>query len=344
MINALKKNGPLWELFTRREEYSASITDIHRRFPRYLSGYREIFEPAVSRSIVESGQKFEYPGSRSFAVCLTHDIDSLSPGRKDLVLQTYQSLKSGRLLDGFKTPFSTAVKKWNRLRNFPEIMALEEQYGAVSTFFFLTADADINRIDYKITDVRDDLRSILKNGWEVGLHTGYYSYDDPAKIAVEKLRLEKAISRRVKGCRNHFLRFKTPDSWKILSEAGFEYDTTFGYADCVGFRNGMCHPFRPYDLEADREINLIEIPLTIMDGTLFEYMRLDDMTALSLTKTLIDTVEKYRGVITILWHNTYMVGTKLKFYEQILKYCREKNAYMSSCEDIANICREQLPV
>ena len=56
--------------------------------------------------------------------------------------------------------------------------------------------------------------------------------------------------------------------------------------------------------------------------------------AWDVTKMRIGTVEKYSGVITILWHNAYMVDDKLKFYEKILEYCYEKGAWMTSGEEI----------
>jgi hypothetical protein len=55
---------------------------------------------------------------------------------------------------------------------------------------------------------------------------------------------------------------------------------------------------------------------------------------IALAKMLIDTVERYKGVITILWHNTYMVGDKLRLYEKILRYCYEKGAWMTSGEEV----------
>ena len=119
--------------------------------------------------------------------------------------------------------------------------------------------------------------------------------------------------------------FKVPDTWELLSRAGFKYDTTFAYADCVGFRNGMCHPFKPFNLNTNKEIDILEIPLTIMDATIFLHMNIDQKRAWDLTKQLIDTVEQYNGVITILFHNdTYKLEENLKFYEKLLKYCSEK--------------------
>ena len=110
------------------------------------------------------------------------------------------------------------------------------------------------------------------------------SFED---IMEKKQRLEKVLGKKVIGYRNHYLRFKVPDTWELLSKAGFKYDTTFGYADCAGFRNGVCHPFRPYNINTGKQIDILEIPLIIMDRTLLrDYMRLDVKKAWELIKNL----------------------------------------------------------
>ncbi|MDD4330975.1 MAG: hypothetical protein PHU28_01340, partial [Methanosarcinaceae archaeon] len=72
MFEKLKENRELWELFTKREEYAPVSTDKYERFPYYLSTHRNVFEPEVSRFLVENGLKPEYPDGKKFAVCLTH--------------------------------------------------------------------------------------------------------------------------------------------------------------------------------------------------------------------------------------------------------------------------------
>jgi hypothetical protein len=105
----------------------------------------------------------------------------------------------------------------------------------------------------------------------------------------------------------------------------------------VGFRNGMCHPFRPFNLNTNKEIEILEIPLAIMDVTLFEnYLKLDARRAWEITKLLIDNVRSCNGVLTVLWHNTLMLKD-LKFYEKILEYCNRNNALMTSGEEIWRI-------
>jgi hypothetical protein len=176
---------------------------------------------------------------------------------------------------------------------------------------------------------------ISDGGREIGLHGGHIAYKDPGEIREKKYRLEKVLGKKICGYRNHYLRFTVPDTWEFLHDAGFSYDSTFGYADCIGFRNGMCHPFKPYNLTTRREIDILEIPLTIMDNT-FDKMQLDTAISWQMTKRLIDTVEQYHGVITILWHNTSFVGEQKKLYEKILSYCHDKNAFMTSGQEICD--------
>ena len=214
-------------------------------------------------------------------------------------------------------------------------MDLEEQYNARSSFYILALEPSDRDYTYPVEHLEHELGAILDRGWEVGLHVGHEGYRDLNKLMAEKKNLEKITNNSVIGCRNHYLHFIVPDTWELLSKAGFAYDCSFGYADCTGFRNGMCHPFRPYNLQKRQIIDITEIPLVIMDGSLSDtYMRLDPETSWTLTRRLIDTVAACHGVITIVWHNHVLAGEQRTFYEKILKYCREKNAWMTSGNDI----------
>ena len=52
--------------------------------------------------------------------------------------------------------------------------------------------------------------------------------------------------------------------------SGFAYDSSLGFGGAPGFRAGIAHPFRPWDFEHDRPLDLVEIPLAVMDVTLAE--------------------------------------------------------------------------
>jgi len=341
MFEKLRQNKEIWDLFTKKEEYNPAFLDQHQRFPYYLSKNRSALEPGVSKFLIENGFNIKYPDDKKFAVCLTHDIDAVYFNNWTYIKKVIKSVKENRLRTAFNSLrgiFGKKIKRWNPLWNFREIMELEKKYDAKSTFYFLVNNKGEFCLNYNIKDLKTELKLISKNGWEIGLHGSYDAYDSLDQIRKEKAKLEQVLCKEIIGYRNHYLRFKTPDTWELLSKAGFKYDTTFGYADMVGFRNGMCYPFKPFNLNTNKEINILEIPLTIMDGTLFDYMKLDTEGAWEITKLLINTTEKYNGVLTILWHNTFFDSLfnrdKRELYEKILDYCHKKNAWMTSGKEI----------
>jgi peptidoglycan/xylan/chitin deacetylase (PgdA/CDA1 family) len=340
MIDLLRAEPELWDRFTRKEEYSQHFRDKFDRFPYFLSSCRSVFNPSVSDFLMKNGYAPEYPGEEKFAVCLTHDIDVLFKpfvvkGRS-VIRSMYKGDRKG-ILDNLRKITDKKVPYCN----FDSIMDLEEKYGAKSSFYFLTSPEDPDY--YAIDEFEDELNNIHDRGCEIGLHGGHQAYASYERICKEKRRLEEVLGKPVAGYRNHFLRFLIPDTWEYLATAGFAYDSTLGYADCVGFRNGMCHPFRPYHLGIGSEIDIIEIPLIVMDNTLFHnFMRLDHRTAMDVINQLIDKVASCRGVFTLLWHNSSLLeGTpERSMYEEILHYCFEKGAWMTSGEEIARWWRK----
>ena len=321
------------DTFILREEYGRSEVD--RKTPGAADA-RRVREPIVSKYLAEQGLKFEYPDDKKFAVCLTHDVDDIYLPLSHAAMAAAFHAKNldGR---GLRKDVRLQRDENSPYRNFGKIMKIEEEYGAVSSFYFMATDRDPKRFRYDIEDMGNELGEIADRGWEVGLHGSYYAYNDPVEVRNEKSRLEKVLGKSVIGYRNHYLRLNVPHTWQILSDAGFLYDTTLGYSNIIGFRNGMCHPFRPYDLESGRQMDILEIPTAVMDCALFEQVRsLED--AWDLAKGAVDATERYGGVINLLWHNdTFSAPFRdrwVKVYDRLLKYGREKNAWITSGENI----------
>jgi len=320
-------------LFTRKEEYDACSRDRYDRFPYYRSCHRDISVPRASQLLTEKGYYCEYPEAQPFAICLTHDIDTVYRPIRSKTLEILSALKNRDLARAGRIVPQLRSKKYPEW-NFNEIAALEESYGARSSFYFLALEEGDRTYAYAIEDLEQEMGALLDRGWEIGLHGGCEACRDLEQLRREKRHLEKVLNRTVDGYRNHFLKFRVPGTWELLEQAGFRYDTTLGYPDCIGFRNGMCHPFRPFNMNTSQEMNILEIPLAIMDQTLLSYMRLNTEQAWTQTERLLDAVERHNGVLTILWHNTFMTGTSLQFYRKILKYGHEKGAWMTSCKEI----------
>ena len=335
MHELLQKDPEIWDLFCRKEEYQPSLRDKYNRFPYYASSCRTVFAPRASEYLVNNGYSVHYPDGKPFAVCLTHDIDRVYASTMDKSIERLKHGIHGRFRESVSSIRQNFSKK-HPFTNFNDIMDLEERYNARSSFFFLALDPADQDYEYPVDDLEQEIGSIQDRGFEVGLHSGHQGFRDLSKLKDEKRKLEKITNRPVTGCRNHYLNFLVPDTWEIMKNAGFAYDCSLGYADCAGFRNGMCHPFRPYNLHTGRSIDIIEIPQIIMDDSLSDlYMRLDVSTAWEITRSLIDSVAGCHGVITLLWHNTNLFGEQRTFYEKILQYCAEKQAWMTSGEEVS---------
>ena len=128
----------------------------------------------------------------------------------------------------------------------------------------------------------------------------------------------------------------------MLEEEGFEYDSTFGFPDAAGFRNGLCHPFNLYDEETDQARKIVELPIAAMDRTLESYNKLGPEAAWEKIKGIIDVTERYGGVATLIWHNVFMWGEWGRLYEKILDYGKERGAWMTGCAEIVKVVKDQI--
>lgn len=318
-----------------------------------------------------------WPRGKKFAVCLTHDVDlvtysSWKPGLR-------RAGKLLRLLGGDKSGIMTKVKSLSSLwglRNLANLLVrkgdrclptkrsgrdlfslwltLEAHFGFRSTFFFLPDHSPRyhpfdgpmyryrDRIDFENgpATVAELMRELDRRGWEVGLHGTFYSFDDPQELKRQKEQVERAIQNEVVSIRQHCLHFDITKTPKAQGEAGFKYDSTFGSNRLIGFRNGMAFPFYFYDLVADAPLPVLEIPLHIQDGALFDPDNLDLTPPLALrwAKQLIDRVEETKGLVTLLWHPQTTDERRFpgwfSVYAELLSYIAKKDAWVAPVREI----------
>ena len=182
------------------------------------------------------------------------------------------------------------------------------------------------------------LKVILNEGFEIGLHGSFNAYNNSKQMNKEKKKLESLINKQIIGYRNHYLQLKIPNTWRILKENGFKYDSTFGYRNLIGFRGGIPYPFITFDPRDKKTIDILEIPLNVMDVTVFEYMKNEKEDPFTLIKRLIDITEKYHGVLTLNWHNDKFDNLHWRKYEdlylKILKEVKKRGAWLTNCEGI----------
>ena len=318
-------------LLSRREEMAPAHRDEMDKFVErrslllsagfgdvpILNVYAELLDDALQRAAERrrlcTVQKCRWPWGRRWAACLTHDVDqlgwfSLADGARGLLRwllkRPHRGLRYSLFLMREALRQSGTGERYRSWR-LDDWLALEEDAGVRSTFFFMT-----DQRGYPFTgtyDVREpsltrQLRSMAARGWEIGLHAGFDTYRSTRELRGEKAHLERALGQPVRGVRQHFLRFAAPDTWRAQAAAGFEYDATLGWWTQAGFRAGAACPFRPFDLETQSVLPIIELPLTAMDGALFYCLRYGVDQAVDRVSRLLDAAREHAGLAVLLWH------------------------------------------
>lgn len=351
-------------MLTRYEEIVNSKTAVAERYKRFPAkesiAYKNHFlhRPIVNEYIeliwswIESfnlGYKRKnFWGKKSFAVCLSHDVDrtqkyssaaSFGKHAVSLILK-HMDLKGGAccLLEYIKS--STDYKK-DPFWTFEYITGIEKSLGFTSSFYFISGGVSSLDKNYCIYDekVKKLIVQLKCEGFEVGYHGSFNSFDNIELMQREKLVIDQLVSGGHYGCRQHFLRFKAPYTWRYQEQCGIMYDSTLSYADCEGFRCGICFPYKPYDILSDRVLDIWEIPLQIMEGTLFDknYRSLTAQEGLRSILDMILKVKRHKGVFTMLWHNSsfdYDWTVFKPVFEKVMEYLGTSDCCGMSGRDI----------
>jgi hypothetical protein len=300
------------------------------------------------------------PAAFSFTACLTHDVDhpeirrhqfdhtALGFLRRAVVGSVAQVARGRMTLAGWaqnwwaaaKLPFvylGWAEDFWRQTGRY-----LELERGLGSTFFVVpvkhTPGRSVNRptaalraTQYEAADIARDLIAITEAGGEVGVH-GIDAWLDADSGKQEAARVATAADKPVTGVRMHWLCFNE-QSPVALEAAGFDYDSTVGYNECVGYRAGTLQVYRPAGVE-----RLLELPLHVMDTALFypAYLDLSAIGAESLVEGLLDDACQFGGVLTINWHDRSLAPERLwgGFYQWLLDRLRGEGAWCPTASQV----------
>ena len=124
---------------------------------------------------------------------------------------------------------------------------------------------------YSLNEVEEPINSILKSkNHKIGIHPSKTTYNNYENSKREIKRLSKQIKRKIEYSRQHYLMFDVRKTWNILNANEIKYDLTLGYPEMIGFRCGICYPFKVFDIKTKSKLDLVEIPLIMMDDKLYE--------------------------------------------------------------------------
>lgn len=289
-----------------------------------------------------------HPAGHEFICCLTHDVDFFGIRR-----HTFDRTMAGFLYRASVGTFVDLVRGRRSLaevgRNWlafcslplvllglvPDFWRPFDDYAKVedgrrSTFFLiqfkgrpgLAPDGTINTwraAPYGIGEIQEEVKKASGRGSELAVH-GIDAWRD-ANAGREELRQLKSLTgQKTAGIRMHWLYFDA-DSPRQLEDAGFAYDSTWGYNEAVGYRAGTSQVFRPLGSET-----LMELPMSIMDSALFSAgrMNLGREQALELCGRIVNNARRFGGTLVINWHERSLAPERLwgRFYEELLEEVR----------------------
>ncbi len=322
--------------------------------------YAELLRGALAPRLAELGLE-PLPtagalwGARGrFAIALTHDLDNLWRWtRRGFAASGYRTLRAARRLDarGVGRELGDgadwlARHSWRRTDpfwTFPQLLRGEDVRGVSSTFFVIarhTHKQDGNQPETYRRKIPEALGLVTAAGREVGLHGNDADRLALAEVTLDRDDLAARSGRPVTGVRYHYLRALYHETLPLLEQAGFTYDTTMAFAEHEGFRCGCSFPFRPYSLEEERPLELVELPLAVMDGTLQEphYRDLEAEEAEKAAAAVLARALRSGGAVSLLWHNNRFDKRVSRGYDKVywrlLDQALAHGAWCSSATDV----------
>lgn len=339
------KNSPIpydifaasFYLITRYEEYLPYVQDIHERFPATESlAFKNNF---LEKPVVDIWAKkfleilkvkfpdFEYE-KKEFEFISTIDVDNVYAYKQKGILRNV----GGFIKDFFTLRLDNFISRLLVLLNFRKdpydtfdiLLDYSKKYNLKTIFFFSLGD--YTTFDTNISSSNNKYKSLIKSVADyvnVGLHPSYFTMQNANKLKKEKNKIESILNKPIVKSRQHFLRFKLPETFQNLIDVEISEDYSMVYADQIGFRASTCTPFYFYDLDFEIQTPLKVFPTTIMDTTLNDYLNLVPVVAKSKINNLISEVKNVNGTFIMLFHNETLSENKRwkgwrKVYEDVI--------------------------
>src|SRR4030095_1742521 len=273
------------------------------------------------------------PVGYNFIVCLTHDVDHFAIRNHKCdhtILGFLYRASLGSLVElfqGRKSP-RQVVRNWLAVLSLPlvyigivpDFWSKLERYLEIdpaSTFFIipkkgeagLTATGECHSrraARYDVSQLQRSIGEILGRRGEVGAH-GIDAWRDISEGKKEREQIQALTQSSEVGVRMHWLFFDS-ESARKLDEAGFFYDSTFGYNQTGGYSARSTQAYRPFGTKC-----LLELPLHIMDTALFypSHLHLSTEQAMIRVDAMVNDMRKFGGALMVNWHDRSIAPERL---------------------------------
>jgi hypothetical protein len=313
-------------------EQRSTATDRHGRVPAAenpLVAAGQSRRPVVSLLAVElrraalgvAGRRpvrslAPWPDGHRWAALMTHDLDVVEWwGLFPLLRMAELGMKGAwDLVSRVAGAAKRSVRRDPVSRGVHLLLQLEAHHGIRATWFVICAKPSLRSMISGDSTYRPDgpaarriLTALTKAGHEIGLHGSFATADHAPTMAEQRRRLDRLTAAPVVGVRQHFLRMRPGRTQRIMVEAGFDYDATWGFADRNGFRLGVADVVPAWDAAGETSLPLDLVPLIWMDRALSKYAGVEEAGRwIEDARDLAGECKAVEGVWSGLWHPNTM--------------------------------------
>jgi peptidoglycan/xylan/chitin deacetylase (PgdA/CDA1 family) len=302
------------------------------------------------------------PAGSAFAVCLTHDVDFYGIRRHKfdhtfwgfLYRSTLGALAS--YVRG-RTSFSRLLRNWQAAMLLPLVQLgrakdfwlqfdwyLQIEKNLPATYFVIPfknrtgsklPDRHSRRraVAYDITEIPELTAILTREGYEIGVH-GIDAWHSVEMGRQELRRIAAATGKSEIGIRMHWL-MSDENTFRVLEEAGYAYDSTSGYNETVGYLNGTSQVFCPLGTH-----RLFELPMNVQDGALFFSKRLglSEEEAWRRCESLFHNANEFGGVLTFIWHDRSPGPERFwgEFYARLVRELKSQQVWFGTGSQVVN--------
>lgn len=267
----------------------------------------------------------EWKDNAPYVLCLSHDVDRIK--KQWYHYCVYGLRHPGVQIRSFFSMLSGREPYWN----FEKLIELENRYGVKSTYFFLNESHKelsanfMGRYSIHSKKLVDMIRRLDEEGFEIGLHGSYFSYNNQELLCEEKRILEEILGKKIISTRQHHLNFDENATWTIQKSIGIRFDSTKGYSGQVGTEQA----YRSTE-------GILEIPITLMDTVEMREEVFDECSK----------VAENGGIVMLNFHqchfNEIEYPHNVEMYIRILEKAKKDGAWIANVKEIGEWLDERL--
>ena len=253
-----------------------------------------------------------WPNGKQWAVAFTHDLDVVEWWPAFTLLRLAELARHGEMTRAVRVLGAAAGSigqpvVWQAIA---ELLAAEARHAVRSSWFVLCDRPSITTARAGDLTYRPDAAptqrifdAIRAGGHEIGLHGSFATSDDHSRFGTQRALLQSLARVALSGVRQHYLRMRAASTPRGMRDAGFAYDSTYGFADRNGFRLGTADVLPLWDAERQTPVGLDEAPFVWMDRALSKYQHVEEPSAwIDDALALAERCREVNGLWVGIWH------------------------------------------